>query len=169
MDVDFEELKGICDDFQGLDVQGFLSFPESHNYDIQEVFEKLKSMTIEEIEGTWNNAADAIAQTYIDDIINGEFDDEEIDAVKDEFRAPYLNEYPEKEENWDEDEFVAFLQRHNQYEAYTGALQECAQDFFANSSLIDEAINDCIIKVSETLELPVAVIAYLKEEHDFGD
>jgi hypothetical protein len=171
MDIDFEELeKEVCCKIGG-------SYNEIFQYtkdEIHEGVEKLKSMPIKDIKKIWDDVVDEINAVYIDAVNDGEYSDDDLFYIKEDFLEPYFEDHPDEKEDWDknhninEDEFTKYLQEHDRYEEYNEALSQWADEFLANGALGNEMHDDYILKVSEKVGLPAAIIDYLCAICDWG-
>jgi hypothetical protein len=171
MDIDFEELeKEVCCKISG----GYNEIFQYTKDEIHEGVEKLKSMPIEDIARIWYDTVDEIDAVYMEAVYGGEYSDDDLYNIKEDFLEPYFKKHPDEKEEWDknhninEDEFVKYLQEHNRYEEYDEALSQWANEFLANGALGNDMHDDYILKVSEKVGLPAAIIDYLCAICDWG-
>jgi hypothetical protein len=148
-------------DFEKLDKEFFVDLDD-------EDIERLKSMSEEDITDIYETVEAAIDDEWErirDEIMRGEWGDDEINEAKDWIRNLYFKEHPDEQERWDEDgeidedEFEVFLQEHNK--EYTDVLSEIANDAIMNGGVTEQIHRDSMEKVSGDLGLPCSLIEYL--------
>jgi hypothetical protein len=156
MDIDFEELeKEIVDLF------------DNDGNDIHTGIEKLKLMSKEEIVKAFDDAINKEREKIIHEIINGEngmvLINETIYETKEKFYELYLEDNPDEEKPWNENEeiFEKYLKENDLYSEYESDLWQEANEIIINCNLIEYIKTECIEKVSESLGLPYIIMIHL--------